>query len=60
MPLLIYSIRLLKNIFTAASDIPELKRQLVTPNVSKYSGALIRIIGMHDDEELKVFGHTNQ
>ncbi|KAI0743285.1 rRNA processing/ribosome biogenesis-domain-containing protein [Irpex lacteus] len=54
VPVLKACIRLLRYIFTAATGIPEFQRQVSTPNVPKFSSALLTIIEKHDDVELQV------
>jgi hypothetical protein len=41
-------------IFSAATDVPEFQRQVATPNVSKFTAALIPLAEKHIDTELKV------
>lgn len=53
-PTLKASIRLLCQIFTSATDVPEFQRQLATPNVPKFSAALISLADKQHDRELKV------
>jgi len=48
------SIRLLRQIFSAAKDVPEFQRQVATPNVLKFTLALIGLVENHIDVELKV------
>ncbi|KAI0700754.1 rRNA processing/ribosome biogenesis-domain-containing protein [Cytidiella melzeri] len=54
LPVLKACIRLLRYILTAASGIPEFQRQVTTPNVPKFSSALVSIVGKHDDTELQI------
>lgn len=53
-PVLKASIRLIRCIFTGATDTPEFQRQISTPNVPKFSQALISITEKYEDTELKV------
>lgn len=46
--------RLLCHIFSAATDIPEFQRQLATPNVPKFSLAVLALADKHHDRELQV------
>lgn len=48
------SIRLLNHIFFLALDIPEYQRQLATPNVPKYSTALLNLAEKTENQELQV------
>lgn len=52
-PLLKASIRYLRHVLSAATDVPELQRQLATPTVPKFSQALVSIIEKAADYELK-------
>ncbi|KAF8165502.1 rRNA processing/ribosome biogenesis-domain-containing protein [Crassisporium funariophilum] len=54
IPTLKAAIRLLRTIFTTASDITEFHRQVLTPNVAKFSAATIAVAESHPDAELKV------
>lgn len=54
VPVLKACIRLLRLIFTTATGIPEFQRQVSTPNVPKFSAALISLAEKHEDIELKV------
>ena len=53
-PTLKASIRLLRFIFAEASNFPEFQRQVATPNVPKFSQALVSLAEKNDDEELQV------
>ncbi|KAJ7178937.1 rRNA processing/ribosome biogenesis-domain-containing protein [Mycena filopes] len=53
-PILSASVRLLRLIFSAATDVPEFQRQVATPNVSKFTAALIPLAEKHTDKELKI------
>jgi hypothetical protein len=44
-------------IFSAAADVPEFQRQVATPNVLKFTTALIPLAEKHVDTELKVSTH---
>ncbi|TFK55557.1 hypothetical protein OE88DRAFT_1672300 [Heliocybe sulcata] len=48
------AIRILRYIFAGATDTPEFQRQLVTPNVPKYSQAVIALAEKHDDPDVKL------
>ncbi|KAJ7240352.1 rRNA processing/ribosome biogenesis-domain-containing protein [Mycena haematopus] len=48
------SVRLLRVIFSAATDVPEFQRQVATPNISKFTAALIPLAEKHVDTELKI------
>lgn len=48
------SIRLLLIIFSAGTGIPEFQRQVATPNVPKFTAALLGLFDKHNDEKLKV------
>ncbi|KAJ7129455.1 rRNA processing/ribosome biogenesis-domain-containing protein [Mycena epipterygia] len=52
-PIISASVRLLRVIFSAATDVPEFQRQVATPNVSKFTAALIPLAEKHVDIELK-------
>lgn len=54
LPLLKASIRYLRHVLSAATDVPELQRQLATPTVPKFSQALVSIVERAADYELKV------
>lgn len=54
LPTLKATIRLLRCIFTGASEVPEFQRQVSTPNVPKFSQALVSLGEKTDNEELKV------
>ncbi|KAJ7711107.1 rRNA processing/ribosome biogenesis-domain-containing protein [Mycena metata] len=53
-PILSASVRLLRVILSAATDVPEFQRQVATPNVSKFTAALIPLAEKHADNELKI------
>ncbi|KAJ7639023.1 rRNA processing/ribosome biogenesis-domain-containing protein [Roridomyces roridus] len=53
-PILSAAIRLLRVIFSGATDVPEFQRQVATPNVSKFTAALIPLAEQHLDAELKI------
>ncbi|KAI0346803.1 hypothetical protein BDW22DRAFT_1386488 [Trametopsis cervina] len=53
VPVLKASIRLLRYIFTTATGVPEFQRQVSTPNVPKFSSALMSITEKRDDVELQ-------
>ncbi|KAG1906992.1 rRNA processing/ribosome biogenesis-domain-containing protein [Suillus fuscotomentosus] len=53
LPLLKASIRYLRHVLSAATDVPELQRQLATPTVPKFSQALVSIVERAADYELK-------
>ncbi|KAG1755494.1 rRNA processing/ribosome biogenesis-domain-containing protein [Suillus lakei] len=53
LPLLKASIRYLRHVLSAATDVPELQRQLATPTVPKFSQALVSIAERATDYELK-------
>jgi|SRR6266404_4329099 len=46
--------RLLTYIFSAAIDTPEFQRQVASPNVSKFSLALVVVAEGHPSHELRV------
>ncbi|KAJ7490368.1 rRNA processing/ribosome biogenesis-domain-containing protein [Mycena galericulata] len=52
-PIISASVRLLRVIFTAATDVPEFQRQVATPNVAKFTAALIPLADKSIDVELK-------
>lgn len=54
LPTLKAAIRLLTHIFSVAIDTPEFQRQIASPNVPKFSLALIVIAEEHASRELKV------
>ncbi|EPQ59104.1 hypothetical protein GLOTRDRAFT_103172 [Gloeophyllum trabeum ATCC 11539] len=54
LPNLKAAIRLLRYIFSGATDTPEFQRQLVTPNIPKYSQAIIALAEKQDDAVLKI------
>ncbi|KAG1892257.1 rRNA processing/ribosome biogenesis-domain-containing protein [Suillus subluteus] len=53
LPLLKASIRYLRHVLSAATDVPELQRQLATPTVPKFSQVLVSIVEKTADYELK-------
>ncbi|KAF7352611.1 Pre-rRNA-processing protein rix1 [Mycena venus] len=53
LPILCACVRLLRVIFSAATDTPEFQRQVATPNVAKFTAALIPLAEKHVDIELK-------
>lgn len=53
LPLLKASIRYLRHVLSAATDVPELQRQLATPTVPKFGQALASIVEKAADYELK-------
>lgn len=53
-PTLKAAIRLLRFIFSAATEIPEFQRQVATPNVPKFSQALLQLVEKDVDRELTV------
>ncbi|KAF7355498.1 Pre-rRNA-processing protein rix1 [Mycena sanguinolenta] len=53
LPIMSASVRLLRVIFSAATDVPEFQRQVSTPNVSKFTAALIPLAEKHADTELQ-------
>ncbi|KAF9464353.1 rRNA processing/ribosome biogenesis-domain-containing protein [Collybia nuda] len=48
------AIRLLAILFSASSGLPEFQRQVATPNIPKFTTALIALIDKNVDEELKI------
>ena len=54
IPILKGAVRLLRTVFTNATGVPEFQRQVSTPNVPKFSAALITIVEKKEDEELRV------
>ncbi|TCD69857.1 hypothetical protein EIP91_005934 [Steccherinum ochraceum] len=48
------AIRLMRRVFTGAMDVPEYQRQVCTPNVPKFSLALVAVGQKTSDVELKV------
>ncbi|KAJ6539553.1 rRNA processing/ribosome biogenesis-domain-containing protein [Mycena capillaripes] len=54
LPIISASVRLLRVIFSAATDVPEFQRQVATPNVAKFTAALIPLAEKHVDTELKI------
>lgn len=48
------AIRLLRTIFSSGLAIPEFQRQVATPNVPKFTAALLILVDKNADEELKV------
>ncbi|EGO02144.1 hypothetical protein SERLA73DRAFT_120785 [Serpula lacrymans var. lacrymans S7.3] len=53
LPILKASIRFLHHVFSATTDVPEFQRQVVTPNIPKFSLALISLAEKQHDLELK-------
>lgn len=47
-------IRLLRFVFAEAVNFPEFQRHVATPNVPKFSLALIQLSEKNEDEELQV------
>jgi hypothetical protein len=41
-------------VFSAGLSIPEFQRQVATPNVPKFTAALVALVDKNVDEELKV------
>lgn len=54
LPTLKTATRLLTHIFSVAHDTPEFQRQIASPNVPKFSLALITIVEDHPSRELKL------
>lgn len=54
LPSLKASVRLLTVIFSAASGAPEFQRQVATPNVPKFTAAIITLADKNQNEELRV------
>ena len=54
LPTLKAAARLLTHIFSVAIDIPEFQRQVASPNVPKFSLALVQFAEDHPSRELKV------
>lgn len=54
IPTLKAAVRLLRTIFTTALDITEFQRQVSTPNVLKFTTAIIELAENHGDTDLKV------
>ncbi|KAJ7498714.1 rRNA processing/ribosome biogenesis-domain-containing protein [Mycena latifolia] len=52
-PILSASVRLLRVVFSAAADVPEFQRQVATPNVTKFTAALIQLAEKHVDVDFK-------
>ncbi|KAG6903450.1 hypothetical protein C0995_005473 [Termitomyces sp. Mi166 len=48
------SIRLLRTIFSAGIGTPEYQRQVATPNIPKFTAAIIAIAEKNGDEEIRV------
>lgn len=59
-PTLKASMRLLSQIFSGATDVPEFQRQISTPNVPKSTAALIYLAEKHNDREVKVSLHSSR
>lgn len=53
-PVLKAAVRLLRVIFTTATDISEFQRQVSVPNVVKFTAVLLSLADSHIDAELKV------
>ncbi|KAF8076598.1 rRNA processing/ribosome biogenesis-domain-containing protein [Lyophyllum atratum] len=53
-PTLKASIRLLRLIFSAGVGIPEYQRQVATPNMPKFTAAIISMAEKQEDEDLRV------
>ncbi|KAF8514880.1 rRNA processing/ribosome biogenesis-domain-containing protein [Hysterangium stoloniferum] len=49
-------IRLIEHIFTEAISMPQFQRQLVTPNVPKFSAALLDLAEKSEDAEIRHIG----
>ncbi|KIM46351.1 hypothetical protein M413DRAFT_441439 [Hebeloma cylindrosporum] len=54
LPTLKAALRLLRVIFTAATDISEFQRQVAVPNVVKFTTATLHLAENHSDIELKI------
>lgn len=54
LPTLKAAIRLLRYILTAATDVPEFQRQVATPNVPKFTAALVNLAESRPEQEFKV------
>lgn len=48
------AIRLLRFVFAEATHFPEFQRQIATPNVPKFSAALVSLAERNEDEEVQV------
>ena len=55
LPALKASVNLCRIVFSNATDIPEFQRQVSTPNVPKFTAALILFLEKDVDLELKVW-----
>ncbi|KAK7695777.1 hypothetical protein QCA50_000414 [Cerrena zonata] len=53
-PTLKAAIRLLRRIFTGATEVPEFQRQVSTPNIPKFSQALITLGEKTQSDELRI------
>jgi len=54
MPVLKAALRLMRVIFTTATDISEFHRQVCIPNVVKFTTAILSLADSNGDPELKV------
>jgi hypothetical protein len=54
VPILSAAVRLLRVVFSAATDVPEFQRQVATPNAAKFTAALISLGEKHLDVQFKV------
>jgi len=54
VPVIKAAVILCRAIFTGATDIPEFQRQVSTPNVPKFTAALISLLEKESDVESKV------
>lgn len=54
VPTLKASIRLLRQIFISATEVPEFQRRIATPNIPKFSAVLISLTDKQHDRVLKV------
>ena len=54
IPVLKAALRLMRVIFTAATDISEFYRQVCIPNVVKFTTAILTLADSSGDHELKV------
>jgi hypothetical protein len=64
IPIIKSSVRLIRQLFSGATDIPEFQRQVATPNVPKFTNALASLAEKNLDMELTVraslFGHDTR
>lgn len=60
LPTLKAAIRLILHLFTSSVDKPEYQRQVCTPNVTKYSAALLALTTRNEEQSFQVCTENHQ